>query len=226
MHVHDAILSRKSVRRFLPKQVAQETIKHILQIASRAPSGSNIQPWHVHVVTGKVKQQISQSILTAAKQGEASPQYQYYPEDWFEPYKTRRRQVGYALYDTLGIKREDTQARNQQMLRNFIFFDAPIGLFFSLNKRMATGSYLDLGIFIENIVLTAKGYGLDTCIQAAFANFHQAIRPYIPIAEDDILVCGMALGYEDSNAPENQLITEREPVTNFTTFTGFDNEAI
>lgn len=177
MHVHDAILTRKSVRRFLPKQVSQETIKLILQIASRAPSGSNIQPWHVHVVAGEVKEQISQSILTTAQQGEASPKYQYYPEEWFEPYKTRRRQVGYALYDTLGIKREDKQAHSKQMLRNFIFFDAPIGLFFSLKKRMATGSYLDLGIFIENIVLAAKGYGLDTCIQAAFANFHQAIRP-------------------------------------------------
>ena len=226
MHVHDAILTRKSIRRFLPKQVSQETIKLILQIASRAPSGSNIQPWHVHVVAGEVKEQISQSILAAAKQGEPSPQYQYYPEEWFEPYKTRRRQVGYALYDTLGIKREDTQARSQQMLRNFVFFGAPIGLFFSLNKRMATGSYLDLGIFIENIVLAAKGYGLDTCIQAAFANFHQVIRPYIPIAEDDILVCGMAIGYEDSNAPENQLITERESITNFSTFSGFENEAI
>lgn len=221
MHVHQAINSRKSVRRFLPDKVTKETIAAILQIASRAPSGSNIQPWRVHVVTGNIKQQISEAVLTAAKQGEVCPQYQYYPEQWFEPYSTRRRQVGWALYASLGIKREDKQARTEQMLRNFLFFDAPVGLFFTLDKRMATGSYLDLGIFIENVVLAARGYGLDTCIQAAFANYPQAISPYLPIAEDDIIVCGLALGYEDTNAPENQLITERDPVANFATFSGF-----
>lgn len=227
MHIDNAIRSRKSVRRFLPMSIPRPVIEHILQVASRAPSGNNLQPWHVHVVAGDAKQALCADILeaTAAQAGQYDPEYQYYPDNWFEPYQSRRRVSGFGLYEALGIARDDLQAREHQTLRNFHFFDAPVGLLISLDRRLSTGSYIDLGMFIQNIMLAARGQGLHTCPQAAFAWYHQVVRRHVPLADEDILVCGIALGHEDRNAPENELETQREPVAGFASFHGFEARA-
>lgn len=223
MHVDNAIRSRKSVRRFLPLSISKSVIEHILKVASRAPSGNNVQPWHVHVLTGDAKQALCADILTStnAEPDQHCPEYQYYPENWFEPYQGRRRASGYGLYEALGIDRNDREAREHQNLRNYHFFDAPVGLLISLDRRLNTGSYIDLGMFIQNIMLAARGQGLHTCPQAAFAWYHQIVRRHVPLADEDILVCGIALGHEDRDAPENSLQTAREPVAAFTSFHGF-----
>ena len=223
MHVDNAICSRKSVRRFLPMSISKPVIEHILQVASRAPSGNNLQPWHVHVLTGDAKQALCADILesTTDQADQHAPEYHYYPDNWFEPYQSRRRASGFGLYEALGIDRNDLEARERQNLRNFQFFDAPVGLLISLDRRLNTGSYIDLGMFIQNIMLAARGQGLHTCPQAAFAWYHQIVRRHVPLAEVDILVCGIALGHEDREGPENNLRTQREPVAAFTSFHGF-----
>ncbi|NBA93538.1 nitroreductase [Pseudomonas sp. R5(2019)] len=223
MHVDNAISSRKSVRRFLPMGISKPVVEHILKVASRAPSGNNLQPWHVHVLAGDAKQALCTDILesTTSQAGQHDAEYRYYPDNWFEPYQSRRRASGFGLYEALGIDRNDLQARERQNLRNFHFFDAPVGLLISLDRRLNTGSYIDLGMFIQNIMLAARGQGLHTCPQAAFAWYHQIVRRHVPMADEDILVCGIALGHEDRNAPENSLQTQREPVAAFTSFHGF-----
>lgn len=223
MHVDAAIRSRKSVRRFLPLSIPRHVIEHILQVAARAPSGNNVQPWHVHVVTGDAKQALCADILAAAANPDEPhhAEYNYYPDNWFEPYQSRRRANGFGLYETLGIARDDLAAREQQNLRNYQFFDAPVGLLISLDRRLNTGSYMDLGMFIQNILLAARGQGLHTCAQAAFAWYHQIVRQHVPLADEDILVCAIALGHEDRDAAENRLETPREPVAGFASFHGF-----
>lgn len=227
MHVDEAIQSRRSVRRFLSTPVAQKVIRHILQVASRAPSGNNIQPWRVHAVCGEPLQALCRDVLQAASEAaeQHRPEYEYYPSQWVEPYLERRRQNGFALYEVLGIDRRDLQRREQQMLRNYSFFDAPVGLLVTLDRRLNTGSYMDLGMFIQNILVAARGQGLHSCAQAAFAPFHAVVRRHLPLREDDLLVCGIALGYEDTQAPENRLLTERQPVEEFASFHGFDAAA-
>jgi nitroreductase len=204
--------------------IPRATIERILEVSARAPSGNNVQPWHVHVLTGNTMQALCADIHQAAvtNTGEHTPEYQYYPDQWFEPYSSRRRTVGFDLYEALGIGRSDLEAREQQTLRNYVFFDAPVGLLISLDRRLNTGSYMDLGMFIQNIMLAARGYGIHTCAQAAFAWYHQIVRRHLALPDNHILVCGIALGHEDRNAPENSLATAREPVAGFATFHGFD----
>ncbi|MNL31455.1 Nitroreductase family protein [compost metagenome] len=174
-------------------------------------------------MTGQAKQNLCNDIIASAtdEAGQHAAEYEYYPTEWFEPYQQRRREVGFSLYEKLGIKRDDPAARDRQMLRNYQFFDAPVGLLISLDRRLNTGSYMDLGMFIQNILLAARGQGLHTCAQAAFAWYHQVIRAHLPLADNDILVCGIALGHEDRDAPENSLETPREPVERFASFHGF-----
>jgi nitroreductase len=222
MHVDHAIQSRKSVRRFLPAGVSPQVIRHILKVAARAPSGNNIQPWRVHVVTGEVRQALCRDILQAASESpdQHRAEYGYYPTQWVEPYRERRRRNGFALYETLGIGRDDHDLREQQMLRNYQFFDAPVGLLVTVDRRLNTGSYLDVGMFIQNILIAARGQHLHTCAQAAFADFHQVVRRHLPLGEDEILVCGIALGHGDNEAPENWLHSERQSVEEFASFHG------
>ena len=223
MHIDAAIRSRKSVRRFLPLSVSRHTVEHILEVAARSPSGNNVQPWQVHVVTGDAKQALCADILRAAREqpDEHAPEYRYYPDDWFEPYQGRRRAVGLELYEKLGIGRGDHAAREAQSLRNYLFFDAPVGLLISLDRRFNTGSFMDLGMFVQTIMLAARGQGLHTCAQAAFAWYHQVVRQHVPLGDEQLLVCGIALGHEDRDAAENGLETAREPVAGFASFHGF-----
>lgn len=224
MHVDEAIRSRKSVRRFLPTPVPAAVVSHILEVAARAPSGNNVQPWRVYVLAGEARDRLCADIVKAAQEDpdRYQPEYAYYPTSWFEPYLDRRRRCGFGLYATLGIARDDTEARERQMLRNYVFFDAPVGLLVTLDRRLNTGSFMDLGMFIQNIMVAARAQGLHTCAQAAFAWFHKVVRDQLPLSEHEILACGIALGHEDPTAPENAFITERAEPEVFAHFSGFE----
>ena len=220
MIVDEAILSRRSVRAFLPDPVDEETLRDILTVAARAPSGTNMQPWKVYVATGEKKREIGDAILNSGIRAEKAKwdEYRYYPDQFFEPYLSRRRAVGFALYGHLGIGKRDVDQMRAQHDRNFVFFDAPVGMIFTIDRRLNMGSWIDYGMFLENIMIAARGRGLHTCPQAAFAPYHRQIRPVLGIPEEEIVICGMALGFEDETKPENQLRTERAPLEEFVTF--------
>lgn len=218
--VDEALTSRRSVRAFLPTPVDDETIRDILKVAARAPSGTNMQPWKVYVVTGDKKQALADAILNSGIRAEKAEwdEYRYYPDQFFEPYLTRRRAVGFALYSHLGIGRRDVDQMRAQHDRNFVFFDAPVGMIFTIDRRLNQGSWIDHGMFLQSIMIAARGRGLHTCPQAAFAPYHRQIRPLLGIPDEEIVVCGMALGHEDESKPENRLRTERAPLDEFVTF--------
>ena len=218
--VDDAITSRRSVRAFLPDPVDEKAVREILEVSSRAPSGTNMQPWKVYVTTGAAKQRVSDAILNSGIRAEKIvwDEYKYYPDQFFEPYLTRRRTVGFGLYSALGIGRREVERMREQHDRNFVFFDAPVGMIFTIDRRLNQGSWIDLGMFLENIMIAARGRGLHTCPQAAFAPYHRQIRPVLGLPDEEVVVCGMALGYEDTSKPENNFRTERAPVDEFTVF--------
>jgi len=219
--VDEALGTRRSVRAFLPDPVPQDTVRHILEVASRAPSGTNIQPWHVWVAAGEVRDNVSEAVKAAREAGEEDHEYPYYPKDWREPYITRRRKVGWDLYGLIGIVKGDKAGMYRQHTRNFEFFDAPVGLFFTIERHLELGSWLDFGMFVQSVMLAARAQGLDTCPQVAWTSYHKAIRPLLGVPDDQAFVCGMSLGYADNSKPENQLVTVREPVDGFAKFFGF-----
>ena len=176
----------------------------------------NTQPWIVHVVRGSTKSAITQELLAARENKQVeNPDYHYYPHEWFEPYKARRKSCGKAMYSALNIEYGDKERRMNQWNHNYHFFDAPVGLFFFLHKTLNTGSWLDMGMFIENVMLTARAYDLGTCAQASLADYPDIVREILHVSNDYSLVCGMALGYPDNSAPVNNYRTEREPLNNF-----------
>lgn len=190
-------------------------------LASRAPSGSNIQPWLVHVVSGNTRDRLCAAILDAIERdGRDAHQreWNYYPQQWREPFIGRRRKIGWDLYGLMGIGKGDYDAAEAFRRRNYEFFGAPVGLIFTLEEDVEIGSWLDLGIFLGALMIAARGMGLDTCPQAAFADFHRVIREVLDIPPKQIIVCGMALGYADGSARVNQLQTERAPLTQFAVF--------
>ncbi len=217
MNVIDAISGRKATRAFLATPVPLATIEAILDVARWAPSGVNSQPWQVCVVRGTRKEKITQALIEARQQQQPEhADYQYYPSQWVEPYRTRRLVCGKALYDALGIRREDKTRQNQAWMNNYRFFGAPVGLFFLLNKTMAQGSWLDMGMFIQNVMLAARDAGLETCPQAALADYPDIIRTQLDLPDNLAMVCGMALGYADHAQPVNQYRLERAAVSEFT----------
>ena len=220
--VDHAIRSRRSVRAFLPTPVPRQTIEAILQVASRAPSGTNTQPWQVHVMTGESKAAMSRAIRSAHDDPEErvrhTEEYAYYPTEWRSPYIDRRRKVGWDLYSLLGIGRTDKDRMHAQHGRNYDFFGAPVGLMFTIDRVMQQGSWLDYGMFLQNIMVAARGRGLDTCPQAAFTQFHRIIAAHLCLGEQQMVVCGMSLGHADPDAAENTLHTERELVAGFVRF--------
>ena len=220
--VDAAITSRRSLRAFLPTPVAREDIEKILSVAAHAPSGSNTQPWKVYVLTGQAKERLSHAITAAyadpAEAKQHTEEYAYYPREWISPYVDRRRKVGWDLYALLGLTRDNKAGMAAQHARNYRFFDAPVGLIFTIDRIMDQGSWLDYGMFLENIMIAARGRGLDTCPQAAFTQFHRIIEQQLGIPGNEMVVCGMALGFADRSKIENSLITEREPVSGFTRF--------
>jgi nitroreductase len=219
MKIEDLMKQRHSTRAFIDKPVSETIIHEILDIARYAPSGANTQPWQVAVITGKTKQQISDSLVEAFQSGiKSKPDYAYYPENWRSPYIERRRACGLQLYQSLNIDRKDKLAQQQQWEANYRAFDAPVMLLFFMDAEMQTGSFLDLGMFLQNLMLAAQNKGLATCPQAALAEYTEQIKAILHYPADTILVCGMALGYEDVDAAVNQYRTDRETVATFTRF--------
>lgn len=220
--VDDAITSRRSLRAFLPTPVAHEDIVQILQVAGRAPSGTNTQPWKVYVLQGERKQQLSSAILAAHNDPELAKQhteeYAYYPQEWVSPYIDRRRKVGWDLYALLGLTRDNKAGMATQHGRNYEFFGAPVGLIFTIDRIMEQGSWLDYGMFLQNIMVAARARGLDTCPQAAFTQYHRIISDQLGLPDKETVVCGMALGVADMTKVENSLITERMRVEEFVKF--------
>lgn len=216
--VYATVTGRHSTRRFLPEPVTEGTLREILAGASRAASGMNMQPWLVHVVTGEKKQALSKAMREVASSEPPAFEYPYLPEAFKEPYKSRRRKIGFDLYERYGIDKDDMDARKEAMLRNYDFFGAPVGLFFVLDRSMAMGSWLDCGMFMQNVMVLARAHGLETCPQQAWCDYGEVVHRELGISNDYILLSGMALGVEDKTAPENQLVSERAPVDDFTTW--------
>lgn len=220
--VDAAIATRRSVRAFLDTPVPIETVRDILRVASRAPSGTNTQPWRVTVLTGRARAELSRRVGEAYDDPAQNPthvqEYAYYPTRWVSPYIERRRKIGWALYGLLGIGKTDHQRMHRQHARNFKFFDAPVGLIFTIDRVLERGSWLDYGMFLQSIMVAARARGLDTCPQAAWATFHRVIQEFLQLPANEMVVCGMSLGMADPQAIENTLVTEREPVEQFARF--------
>jgi nitroreductase len=218
--VDRTIISRRSVRQFLPDDVPQQTVVDILDVAARSPSGHNAQAWNVHVLTGRSLRSLSERILAQLDDPQMlannRAEFDSYPSQWVSPYIDRRRQVGKDLYTLLGIARGDAAGMKAQLAKNYRFFGAPVGLIFTLPRLMVPGSVLDLGMFMQSVMLAARARGVDTCPQAAFAPFHRVISELLSLPVDQVVICGMSLGYADIDAAVNKVVTHREPASSFT----------
>lgn len=222
MKVSEALDTRLTARAFKNTPVSVDTIRHILETARRAPSGGNLQPWHVWVLTGEemtcfkamVREKMSDS-----PRGEGT-EYNIYPADLKEPYKARRFKVGEDMYASIGVTREDKMGRLMQFARNFEFFGAPTALFFAIDRQMQQGQWADLGMFMQSIMLLAREHGLHTASQEAWAIWHKTLGEYLAIPPELMLFCGMAIGHADETAPINKLRSERAPLDAFVTFKG------
>lgn len=219
MSVAEALEKRKSTRAFLDKPVEKEKIERILNAARHAPSGVNSQPWQVAVVSGETKQALQEKIETAFRNGEEKKMdYNYYPLSWKEPFKDRRKACGLQMYSTLGITREDKQRQIDQWAANYRAFDAPVMLLFFMDPIMDKGSFIDYGTFLQSIMLMAVEEGMATCPQAALGEYPEIVKEHLGYPEDHIVMCGMALGYEDTEALVNSYRTTREDIETFTRF--------
>jgi len=219
MRLADAIRNRHSCRAFLAREVESDKIERILWLAARAPSGGNLQPWRVAVVSGRTKRAIVEEMAARFHAGvRGEPDYRYYPQHWPEPYMSRRLACGMQLYSALGIEREDKDRRREQWIENYRSFGAPVVLYLYLESHLVTGAsgaYVDLGIFLQSLMLAALEEGLATCPQQALAEYPQIVKRRLGIGDDCILLCGIALGYEDTNAPINQYRTPRVELAEF-----------
>ena len=222
--VDAAISSRFSARAFLPTPVAREAIEEILAVASRAPSGTNTQPWKVYVLQGASLTRLSDQVCAAHDALYANPElaseyreeYDYYPRKWVSPYIDRRRENGWSLYGLLGITKGDKDKMHAQHQRNYRFFDAPLGFMFTIDRVLERGSLVDYGMFLQNVMVAARAHGLHTCPQAAWNGYAKIILPHIKAGQDEMLVCGMSMGYADETALVNSFRTPREPAASFT----------
>ncbi len=223
--IEEALLSRRSIRAFRPDPVPREAVERILALASRAPSGTNVQPWRVHALGGAARERLAAQMhaeyLAHGDEG-WSRQYEYYPTRWREPYLSRRRKLGWDLYGLLGIGKGEREKTARQHARNYLFFDAPVALVFTIDDDLEKGSWLDYGMFVQSVMLAARGFGLDTCPQAAIASAHAILRQHLPIAPNEVVVCGMWLGYARADAAETGLDPERVPLAGFARFWGFE----
>lgn len=214
--VTDAVVTRRSLRAFLPKPVSTDLLQEILTTASRAPSGTNMQPWNVHLLTGNSLRKVSDAVLEDFDNDVPYDEEQpYYPDKFFEPYLARRRKVGWDLYTLVGIGKGDKEKMKAQHRRNYEFFSAPVGAVFTIHRDLNIGSWLDYGMYLQNVMLLAREAGLHTCPQAAFCGYHKSIRRALPLKEEEVVVCGMTIGYADFDAVENTLETERADASEF-----------
>ena len=219
MDVITALKTRKSVRAFTDKKVSTKTIEQILKSSGYAPSGVNAQPWKVAVLTGESKQNLSAKMVAAFKSGTVPKMdYNYYPLIWKEPYKTRRKECGLLMYSTLNITREDKQRQIEQWAKNYMSFDAPVMLLFFIDKDMEKGSYVDYGMFLQSIMLTATSLGLATCPQAALGEYPHIVRAELDIEDNWLVLCGISLGYEDTEDVINSYRTSRVQTSSFISY--------
>jgi nitroreductase len=220
MKVSEALATRKTVRAFKSDLVPRETIEQMLTLAARAPSGGNLQPWRVYALLGDARDELVRRVAEKRREtpmGEA-PEYHIYPLHLTEPYRTRRFRVGEQMYATMNIPREDKRARLKFFSRNWEFFGAPVGLIFTIDRQMQQGQWADLGMYMQSLMLLAREHGLHTCPQEAWAVWHSVIREYLSVPENEMIFCGMAIGYADDAAPVNALETERAPLNEYITF--------
>ena len=225
MDVRDAVASRYSCRAFLPTPIPENTVRDIVERAARAPSGGNLQAWRVYALAGERLEALKALLaprMDELPKGEGG-EYQIFPTDLKEPYRTRRFAVGEQLYRAIGIPRQDRPARIRQFAKNFDMFGAPVGLFFAIDRSMLPAQWADLGGFIQTVMVLARGYGLDTCPQEAWITFQRTMRTFLGLPPELMLFCGMALGHADADAPINSWRSAREPLDAFTTFEGFVN---
>ena len=224
MQLQDAIKERKSIRAFKPDPVPFETVKELLELAALAPSGTNVQPWKVHVVTGAARERLVEGVLAYREEnpGDTAQEFEH-SNKRVEPYLGRMRKHGKDMYGLIGIPKGDKERAWEQWGRNYKFFDAPVGLIFTIDKELDARSWLDIGMFMQNLMLAATEKGLATCAQGAWNMFWKATRPLLGIPESEYIICGLSLGYADPDAPVNALISEREPVEAFATFHGFED---
>ena len=213
----DAIGLRQSIRRFLPTPVPDRTILDLLEIATRAPSGQNMQPWLVHVVTGDTRARLCREVSDAAMKGEKEDEYAYFPARIREPYLSRRRKIGFDLFEIYGVQKDDMEGRMRALLRNFEFFGAPVGLFFTMDRDWGMGAWIDCSMLMMNVMTLAPAFGLRTCPQQAWCEYGPVVHRVLDIPESQVIISGMALGYADAEAPENRLVTERVKAADFVT---------
>jgi nitroreductase len=209
MNVSDAVAARRSVRGFLDRPVDIALVQRLVAAASRAPSGGNLQPWHIDIVAGEAMNRLKQTMMGKLASGPETHEYDIYPTELVAPYRDRRFAVGEAMYAHIGIPREDKLARRMWFARNFAFFGAPLALFMTVDKRMGPPQWSDLGMFLQTFMLLAVEAGLATCAQECWAIYPETIRAFLDTSDDRMLFCGMAVGYEDPNEPANQLRTDR-----------------
>lgn len=221
--VDRSIIGRKSTRQFLPQPVPRSLVEDLLSVARHAPSGNNIQPWGVHVVAGSKRDELCQRVCAEFDKGPAaaSAEYDYYPSEFVEPYLSRRRRTGWDIYGLLGIAKGDRAAMQRQHRRNFELFDAPLALVLTIDRRLAQGSWLDYGMFLQNLLLAAHARGLGSCAQAAWIDYHRVVGEVLGFAPEEQLVCVIALGHGDPEAAVNRLVTERCPLSEFVHFHDF-----
>ena len=219
MNVSDALRQRKSVRAFLDKDVDPAIISKLLASAAHAPSGTNMQPWRVAVVSGQAKQRLQDQIMESFRKGTGgNADYRYYPYEWVNPHKTHRLNCAREMYRALSIQRKDKEGRLEQWAANYRAFDALVMLLFFMDKTMQTGSFLDYGMFLQSFMLAAVEEGLATCPQASLADYPEIIKTVLGYPQDNILICGMALGYEDPDAPINSYRLPRDSPEQFAHF--------
>ena len=218
--VEGVIQSRRSVRAFRKDPVSQEVLTRIMEVASSAASAGNMQPWRVYVLTGDGLKRVVNAVCQAyeTEPGQHTSEYEYLPKNNFDPYLSRRRKLGLAMYSLLGIEKGDKARMHAQHRRNFEFFDAPVGLIFTMDRKLPTACFFDLGAFWQNIMIAAKSHGLDTCMQTIWSDYHRVIARELKFSEDEMMLGGMSLGYADTAAVINTLVPERAPVSTFATF--------
>ena len=223
MDVLEAIKERKSIRAFKPDPVPKEKLLELLEIAQRAPSGTNTQPWHVYLCAGEVKTAITNDVLAMAESGQGASyeDFDYYPSVWEDIHNSRRRAVGWSLYNLVGIEKGDREGSAKQAMRNFLFFDAPVGIFITIDSYLGRGNWADVGMYIQTLMLAAKGLGLDTCPQAAWVPYQEPVIRHLGIPDNESLVSGMSLGWADHAKIENTLVSEREKISEVARFEGF-----
>jgi nitroreductase len=223
MHVRDAVASRYSCRAFLPKPVPENIVRDIVELAARAPSAGNMQPWRVYALAGEPLDRLKALLaprMSELPKGEGTD-YTIYPGPLGEPYHRRRAEVGELLYKSIGIPREDKAARYRQFARNWQFFGAPAGLFFAREKSHGPAQWADIGGYLQTVALLARGYGLDTCPQQAWVSFHRTVRSFLDLPDHLMIYSGMSLGFADPEAPINRWRSPRAPLEQFASFSGF-----